>query len=106
MLDGVVSIFERGSCVVRIREGLLTSNIGTSVVVEGILRGTLEKQDGHILSIVLGCGIPDNRIGLFPISHEFLAFCGRGDGVKIGGLCEGRAEQSQEGGGDGELHLF
>lgn len=92
MLDGAVSIFGRGLCVVRIREGLLTSYIGTSVVIEGILRGTLEKENGHVLSIVLGCGIPNNSVRLFSISHEFLAFCGRGDSVKIGGLCEGRAD--------------
>lgn len=84
----------------------LTSNIGTGVVIEGILRGALEKQDGDILSIVLGCGIPDNCVRLLPISHELLTFRGRGDGVEVCGLCKGRADQGQEGGGDGELHFF
>lgn len=64
-----------GSIFVRIKEGLLTSYIGTSIVVEGILRGTLEKQNGYVLSIVLCCGIPNNRVSFFAVSHEFLAFC-------------------------------
>lgn len=83
----------------------LTRNVGTGVEIESTFRGTLEKQDGHVLPVVLSCGIPGDLVRLLPIRHEFLIFGRNGDCIEVRRLRESRAQEGQECSGDGELHF-